>query len=53
VTQSTHWSAAKGTDYTVESVPERAVAASLGVRTVIVGDPKRHATSDLIERIRR
>jgi len=44
---------AKGTDYTVESVPERAVAASLGVRTVIVGDPKRHATSDLIERIRR
>jgi rfaE bifunctional protein nucleotidyltransferase chain/domain len=44
---------AKGTDYTVESVPERAVAASLGIRTVIVGDPKRHATSDLIERIRR
>ncbi len=44
---------AKGTDYTVESVPERAVAASLGIRTVIVGDPKGHATSDLIERIRR
>jgi len=44
---------AKGTDYTVESVPERAAAASLGIRTVIVGDPKRHATSDLIERIRK
>jgi rfaE bifunctional protein nucleotidyltransferase chain/domain len=44
---------AKGTDYTVERVPERAVAASLGIRTVIVGDPKRHATSDLIGRIRR
>jgi rfaE bifunctional protein nucleotidyltransferase chain/domain len=43
---------AKGTDYTVESVPERAVAASLGIRTVIVGDPKDHATSDLIQRIR-
>ncbi len=43
---------AKGTDYTVESVPERAVAATLGIRTVIVGDPKRHATSDLIQRIR-
>jgi rfaE bifunctional protein nucleotidyltransferase chain/domain len=43
---------AKGTDYTVESVPERAVAASLGIRTVIVGDPKSHATSDLIQRIR-
>jgi rfaE bifunctional protein nucleotidyltransferase chain/domain len=43
---------AKGTDYTVESVPERAVAASLGIRTVIVGDPKRHATTELIQRIR-
>ncbi len=43
---------AKGTDYTVESVPERAVAESLGIRTVIVGDPKRHATSDLIRRVR-
>ena len=43
---------AKGTDYTVESVPERAVAVSLGIRTVIVGDPKRHATTDLIHRIR-
>jgi len=43
---------AKGTDYTVEGVPERAVARELGVRTVIVGDPKGHATSDLLERIR-
>jgi D-glycero-beta-D-manno-heptose 1-phosphate adenylyltransferase len=43
---------AKGTDYTVESVPERAVAESLGIRTVIVGDLKRHATSDLIQTIR-
>ena len=43
---------AKGTDYTAESVPERAVAASLGIRTAIVGDPKDHASSGLIERIR-
>jgi rfaE bifunctional protein nucleotidyltransferase chain/domain len=43
---------AKGTDYTEEGVPERAVARELGIRTVIVGDPKEHATSDLIERIR-
>ena len=42
---------AKGTDYTVESVPERGIAQSLDVRTVIVGDPKDHATSDLIRRI--
>ena len=44
---------AKGTDYTVESVPERAVAESLGTRTIIVGDIKQHATSDLIRRIGR
>jgi D-glycero-beta-D-manno-heptose 1-phosphate adenylyltransferase len=44
---------AKGTDYTVESVPERGVARELGVRTMIVGDPKGHASSELIGRIRR
>ncbi|MGE5175023.1 MAG: adenylyltransferase/cytidyltransferase family protein [Hyphomicrobiales bacterium] len=43
---------AKGTDYTVETVPERGVAAALGIRTVIVGDPKGHASSDLIARVR-
>jgi D-glycero-beta-D-manno-heptose 1-phosphate adenylyltransferase len=42
----------KGTDYTVESVPERAVVQSYGGRTVIVGDQKSHATRDLIGRIR-
>ena len=44
---------AKGTDYTTETVPERDVVARYGGRTAIVGDPKDHATSDLIERIRR
>lgn len=43
---------AKGSDYTVESVPERAAAQALGIRTIIAGDPKRHASSDLIRRIR-
>jgi D-glycero-beta-D-manno-heptose 1-phosphate adenylyltransferase len=43
---------AKGTDYTSDSVPERGVVAAYGGRTVIVGDPKDHATTDLIERIR-
>ena len=42
----------KGTDYTVDTVPERAVVAAYGGRTAIVGDPKRHATSDLLQRIR-
>ena len=42
----------KGTDYTNETVPERDVAVSLGVRIAIVGDPKNHATRDLIRQIR-
>ena len=43
----------KGTDYTKETVPERATAAEIGAEIAIVGDPKDHATSDLLERIRR
>jgi rfaE bifunctional protein nucleotidyltransferase chain/domain len=39
---------AKGTDYTVETVPEREVVAAYGGRTAICGDPKDHATTDLI-----
>src|SRR5579864_5591000 len=42
----------KGTDYTVDTVPERAVVAEYGGRTAIVGDPKRHATRELIARVR-
>jgi D-glycero-beta-D-manno-heptose 1-phosphate adenylyltransferase len=41
----------KGTDYTVDSVPERAVVESYGGRTAIVGDPKDHSTRDLLSRI--
>lgn len=41
----------KGTDYTVDTVPERAIVAAYGGRTAIVGDPKNHATRALIERI--
>lgn len=42
---------AKGTDYTESSVPERATAQALGARTAITGDPKSHATRDLIATI--
>ena len=38
---------AKGTDYSVESVPEYQAAQRLGVKTVIVGDPKDHSSSAL------
>jgi rfaE bifunctional protein nucleotidyltransferase chain/domain len=41
----------KGTDYTVDTVPERAVVAAYGGRTAIVGDAKQHATRELLERI--
>ena len=40
----------KGTDYTVDTVPERAIVASYGGRTAIVGDPKQHASRDFIKK---
>jgi D-glycero-beta-D-manno-heptose 1-phosphate adenylyltransferase len=43
----------KGTDYTVDTVPERAVVKSYGGRTAIVGDPKDHSTRDLLSRLSR
>jgi rfaE bifunctional protein nucleotidyltransferase chain/domain len=41
----------KGTDYTVDSVPERAIVEAYGGRTAIVGDPKDHSTRELLARI--
>jgi rfaE bifunctional protein nucleotidyltransferase chain/domain len=42
----------KGTDYTPETVPERDVVRSYGGRVAIVGDPKRHDTRVLLERVK-
>jgi rfaE bifunctional protein nucleotidyltransferase chain/domain len=42
---------AKGTDYTEESVPERNTVLSYGGQVAIAGDPKDHATRDLIQTI--
>lgn len=39
---------AKGTDYTVDSVPERDVVVECGGRVAIVGDPKDHSTSEIL-----
>jgi D-glycero-beta-D-manno-heptose 1-phosphate adenylyltransferase len=39
---------AKGTDYTIESVPERAEVEACGGRVAIVGDPKNHSASEII-----
>ena len=44
---------AKGTDYTLESVPERATASRLGIRIAIVGDPKDHSTRTFFESVRK
>lgn len=41
----------KGTDYTVETVPERALVESFGGRVAIVGDPKSHSTTALAARL--
>ncbi len=43
---------AKGTDYTVETVPERDVVRSYGGNIRIVGDPKEHSTSEMIRRFK-
>jgi rfaE bifunctional protein nucleotidyltransferase chain/domain len=42
----------KGTDYTVDTVPERATVRAYGGRIAIVGDPKDHSTTDLMSRLR-
>jgi rfaE bifunctional protein nucleotidyltransferase chain/domain len=44
---------AKGTDYTAETVPERAIADRLGIRVAIVGDPKNHSTRELLQTVRQ
>jgi bifunctional ADP-heptose synthase (sugar kinase/adenylyltransferase) len=41
----------KGTDYTVDTVPERDVVRGYGGRVAIVGDPKDHSTRDLLARL--
>lgn len=43
---------AKGTDYRPETLPEAAVVREVGGRVAIVGDPKGHAATDLVRRVR-
>ena len=44
---------AKGTDYTAETVPERAVSDRLGILVAIVGDPKDHSTRAFLDAVRK
>jgi rfaE bifunctional protein nucleotidyltransferase chain/domain len=43
---------AKGTDYTEETVPERETVLSYGGRVAIVGDPKDHSSTAMIENVK-
>ncbi len=42
---------AKGTDYTVDTVPEREIVRSYGGRVRIVGDSKDHSSSNMVVRL--
>jgi rfaE bifunctional protein nucleotidyltransferase chain/domain len=44
---------AKGTDYTVETVPERDEVVAYGGRVAICGDPKDHSSTALLDRLGR
>ncbi len=41
----------KGTDYTPESIPERAEVEAYGGRVAVAGDPKDHSTTSLLTRL--
>ncbi len=41
----------KGTDYTPETVPERAAVERYGGRTAVAGDRKRHSTTEILARL--
>ncbi|HEX6096376.1 MAG TPA: adenylyltransferase/cytidyltransferase family protein [Thermoanaerobaculia bacterium] len=43
----------KGTDYTADSVPEAEIVRAYGGQVVIVGDPKDHSTTEILEKMRR
>jgi len=43
----------KGTDYTADSVPEAEVVRAYGGEVVIVGDPKDHSTTAMLEKLHR
>ncbi|HMQ05386.1 MAG TPA: adenylyltransferase/cytidyltransferase family protein [Pyrinomonadaceae bacterium] len=44
---------AKGTDYSADTVPEREIIKEVGGKIAIVGDPKDHSSTELMERVSR
>lgn len=43
---------AKGTDHDADNVPELETSRRLGIKTVIAGDPKAHASTDVLKKVR-
>ena len=43
---------AKGTDYTTDTVPERDIVREYGGKVAIVGDPKDHSTTEMLEKLK-
>ena len=43
---------AKGTDYTIDTVPEREIVREFGGRVAIVGDPKDHSSTEILGSVR-
>ncbi len=43
---------AKGTDYTPETVPEAGIVREYGGEVRIVGDPKNHSTTSILEKLK-
>ena len=44
---------AKGTEYSLKTLPERATLKKLDIKAVFVGDKKAHSSSKIIQRIRK
>ncbi len=44
---------AKGTDYTLKTLPERETLKKIGAKAIFVGDKKDHSTQKLLQKIRR
>jgi bifunctional ADP-heptose synthase (sugar kinase/adenylyltransferase) len=44
---------AKGTDYTAENVPERETVIECGGRVAIVGDPKDHSVTEILQNLEK
>lgn len=42
---------AKGTDYTLENLPERDTAREIRARIAFVGDPKNHSTTEYVQKM--